>query len=107
MEKKGHEVEIIAPVINEDCFPELLKGKNCYEIGGWILPIMPVRPAIVMMMISSSIFTPINKISENDVLLAHGQPSNWIVSSVKTNGDTIFFVLTPGKQVPKASEKRY
>lgn len=89
LEKMGHEVEIIAPIIDEDCFPELMKGKKSYEIGGWIPKILPIRAALAM--ISSSIITPIKKISENDVLIAHGQPSNWIAYRVSKQTETPYF----------------
>lgn len=80
LEKLGHQVEIFAPIISKECFPELFNEVKSQEMCDWIPNITPLRPAVSMIM--NSLLIPFDKLRQNEVLLAHGQPSNWIAYRV-------------------------
>jgi glycosyltransferase involved in cell wall biosynthesis len=79
--RRGHDVEVFAPIVKDDCFPELRKEVNLTETSGLLPPSMPLRNA--MGMIYSSILVPIKRLNGFDAIVAHGQPSAWMAVNVK------------------------
>ena len=79
--RRGHEVEVFAPIVNADCFPELRKEVRLTETSSLLPSSMPLRNATGM--IYSSLFVPRKKLSGFDVIVAHGQPSVWMAVNVK------------------------
>ena len=79
--KMGHYVTVYAPTLNGDCFPELQKGLNLVELSSYLPENVPVRSALGM--VSSSFVTPFRDLVDNDVIIAHAQPSNWIAYRLK------------------------
>lgn len=85
----GHRVIIYAPIIADDCFPELRQDLECQEMCGWIPETTPLRPALSMIM--NSMLIPVGKLAKNDVLIAHGQPSNWIAHRTEKKTGTPYY----------------
>ncbi|TRO53805.1 glycosyltransferase family 1 protein [Candidatus Bathyarchaeota archaeon] len=79
--RRGYKVNVYAPVISESCFPELMKGLNIVETADLIPKSLPFRNAAGM--IYSSLSSPLREIGKHDVVIAHGQPSNWIGMRLK------------------------
>ena len=79
--RRGHEVEVFAPIVNADCFPELRKEVRLTETSSLLPPSMPLRNALGM--IHSSIHVPRKRLSGFDTIVAHGQPSVWMAVNVK------------------------
>ncbi len=67
--RRGHDVEVFAPIVEDDCFPELRKEVSLTETSGLLPPSMPLRNAIGM--IYSSILVPRKRLSGFDAILAH------------------------------------
>jgi len=78
--KKGHEVKVYAPIISADCFPELSKDVELVPISNNVPESAPLKTALKM--IDSSIQPPCQEFKDRDILIAHGQPSNWIAYKV-------------------------
>jgi len=81
LERRGFNVSIFAPVITNDCFPELMKGLHIFEIARGVPQSFPFRNAAGMIL--SSLVSPLRELGEHDVVIAHGQPSNWIGMRLK------------------------
>lgn len=79
--RRGFQVSVYAPVISANCFPELMKGLSLVEIADWMPRSLPFRNAAGM--VFSSLDSPLKELGKNDVMIAHGQPSNWICMRVK------------------------
>jgi glycosyltransferase involved in cell wall biosynthesis len=79
--RRGHEVEVFAPIVNADCFPDLRKEVRLTETSALLPPSMPLRNAIGMMY--SSVLVPRKRLSGFDAIVAHGQPSVWMAVNVK------------------------
>jgi glycosyltransferase involved in cell wall biosynthesis len=79
--RRGHEVEVFAPIVNPNCFPDLRKGLILAETSALLPPSMPLRNA--MGMIYSSVLVPRKRLSGFDAIVAHGQPSIWMAINVK------------------------
>ena len=85
---RGHQVEVFAPIVEDECFPELRKEVRLTETSGMLPPSMPLRNA--MGMIYSSIMVPKKRLSGFDAIVAHGQPSVWMAVNVKKKYGTPF-----------------
>ncbi len=83
---RGHKVEVFAPIVDADCFPELREKVMLTETSGLLPPRMPLRNA--MGMIYSSILVPTRRLSGFDTIVAHGQPSTWMAVNVKKRHGT-------------------
>ncbi|MFH2110894.1 MAG: glycosyltransferase family 4 protein [Candidatus Bathyarchaeota archaeon] len=81
LERRGFNVSIFAPVITNDCFPDLIKGLHTVEIARGVPQSFPFRNAAGMIL--SSLVSPLRELGEHDVVIAHGQPSNWIGMRLK------------------------
>jgi glycosyltransferase involved in cell wall biosynthesis len=86
LEKKGHQVKVYAPIIEEEHFPEPAKEIEFIKISKKIPETAPLKTALKM--IESSIRVPVEEFRDRDVLIAHGQPSNWIAYKVAKKLDT-------------------
>ncbi|MFH1180234.1 MAG: glycosyltransferase family 4 protein [Candidatus Bathyarchaeota archaeon] len=80
LEKKGHQVKVYTPIIEENCFPELRKDIEVIQISNKVPESTPFKTALKM--IESSLRVPIKEFRDRDILIAHGQPSNWIAYQV-------------------------
>jgi len=76
----GYEVQVYAPTISLECFPELQKGIEMIELNKWLPKDLPMRASLGM--IISSLNIPYKEIIDNDVIISHAQPSNWIAYAV-------------------------
>ncbi|MCW4049865.1 MAG: glycosyltransferase family 4 protein [Candidatus Bathyarchaeota archaeon] len=81
LQRRGHKVHVYAPTIQPNCFPELIKQVKTTELAGFLPQGTPIRNASGMIL--SSLRVPIKRFKDFDVVLAHGQPSNWIASRIK------------------------
>lgn len=83
--KRGHQVKVYAPIIEQDCFPELAKEVELIQLSNSITDKLPLKTAIKM--IDTSLRTPSRVFKDRDILIAHGQPSNWIAYNIsRKNG---------------------
>jgi len=80
LQERGHEVKIYAPIVEEDCFPELVKEVELIQLSNKIPEKMPLKTALAML--DSSIRIPTKVFEDREILIAHGQPSNWIAYNV-------------------------
>ena len=78
--KKGHQVKVYAPIISKDCFPELAKEVELVKISNNVPESAPLKTALKM--IDSSIQPPTKEFRDDEIIIAHGQPSNWIAYRV-------------------------
>ena len=80
LQKNGHQVKVYSPIIEEDCFPEPANDIEFINIARKIPESSPLKTALKM--IESSIITPVKPFEDREILIAHGQPSNWIAYRV-------------------------
>lgn len=80
LQDRGHSVKVYAPIISEDCFPELAEKVELVQISSHVPECLPLRTALRM--IDSSIQPPIEEFKDREILVAHGQPSNWIAYKI-------------------------
>lgn len=78
--KLGHQVKVYAPIIEQDCFPELAKKVELIQLSNGITDKLPLKTAAKM--IDTSLRTPSRGFKDRDIIIAHGQPSNWIAYNV-------------------------
>ena len=81
LQRLGHNVKVYAPTVSENCFPGLQKGLEIIDLNKMIPENLPYRSAIGM--ICSSLKIPYKEFKNNDILIAHAQPSNWIAYTVR------------------------
>jgi len=79
LEKRGHQVEVYAPIIrSERCFPKLIQK---IRVKGY-LPVVPVSIPMreALSMVASSVLSPAlaGRFRQYDAFICHGQPSIWI-----------------------------
>jgi glycosyltransferase involved in cell wall biosynthesis len=84
--RRGHDVEVFAPIVEAECFPELRKAVRLTETSGLLPPSMPLRNAAGM--IHSSVLVPRKRLRGFDAIVAHGQPSIWMAVNVKKRHGT-------------------
>jgi glycosyltransferase involved in cell wall biosynthesis len=84
--KKGHQVKVYAPIIAKDCFPELAKEVELVKISKNVPESAPLKTALKM--IDSSLQPPTKEFRDDEVIIAHGQPSNWIAYRVSKKTGT-------------------
>ena len=72
--------KVYAPIVSEDCFPELAKDVELVKISNNVPESAPLKTALKM--IDSSIQPPTKEFKEDEIIIAHGQPSNWIAYRV-------------------------
>lgn len=82
----GHQVKVYAPIIDKDCFPELAQETELIQLSNGITDNLPLKTAVKML--DSSIRTPSKNFRDRDILIAHGQPSNWIAYNISKKTDT-------------------
>ena len=78
---RGHEVEVFAPTVEAECYPELQAKTKIEETAEIIPRRAPLRNGLGM--IYSSLMIPYRRLNQFDVIVAHGQPSCWIAMKVK------------------------
>ena len=74
--ERGHEVAVFAPLVEEDCFPELMEETPVTPLSRINSTRIPLKTALAM--VEASLRAPTALFRGLDVLVAHGQPSNWI-----------------------------
>jgi glycosyltransferase involved in cell wall biosynthesis len=80
LQEKGHDVKIFTPIVDKKCFPELTEKLEIIQISRKVLDNMPLN--IALKMIDSSILVPFKEFKDREILVAHGQPSNWIAYKI-------------------------
>ncbi len=76
----GHQVKVYAPIIEQDCFPELAREVELVQLSNGVTDKLPLKTAAKM--IDTSLRTPCKAFKDRDILIAHGQPSNWIAYNI-------------------------
>lgn len=78
---RGIDVTVYAPTVNRACFPELMDKVKVIEFNRQLPKGIPVRDFLGMTY--SSIYIPYGKLNHLDLIIAHGQPSNWIAYNIR------------------------
>ena len=79
--ERGVDVTVYAPTVNRACFPELMERVKVVEFNRQLPRGIPVRDFLGMTY--SSINVPYGKLKHLDLIIAHGQPSNWIAYNIR------------------------
>ena len=76
----GNNVKVYAPIIEKDCFPELAQEVELIQLSNGVTDKLPLKTAVKM--IDTSLRTSSKYFKDRDILIAHGQPSNWIAYNI-------------------------
>ena len=83
LQKLGHVVDVYAPTVSGNVFPELMRHVNVYEICSFIPRSFSLRDALGMLIASSTTPLIVNRFREYDAVVSHSQPSNWIALNIR------------------------
>lgn len=76
-------VDVYAPTVSKNCFPELMSEVNIRELCEWLPRDIRLRDSLGMLSCSLSANRVVDRFKDYDVILAHGQPSNWLAFNAK------------------------
>jgi len=80
---RGFDVRVFAPIVSQECHPDLIKDVNPEELINWLPDRVPYRNYLGMLATSLLSSQIIKRFRGFDCVVAHSQPSYWLASQIK------------------------